>query len=66
MCLVGRPKTFAINKNVMFCTNHYKQLFTTKGNYDEGFGHDQHKKRWKGGDNSGVEDNGGDSGDVSQ
>ena len=42
-----RPKTFAINKSVMFCTNHYKQLFATKGNYDEGFGHDQHKKRWK-------------------
>ncbi|XP_076449969.1 uncharacterized protein LOC143286315 [Babylonia areolata] len=41
------PKTFAINKNVMFCTNHYKQLFATKGNYDEGFGHDQHKNRWK-------------------
>lgn len=31
----------------MFCTNHYKQLFATKGNYDEGFGHDQHKNRWK-------------------
>ena len=44
---VHRPKTFAINKNVMFCTNHYKQLFATKGNYDEGFGRDQHKKRWK-------------------
>ncbi|XP_076471793.1 uncharacterized protein LOC143301409 isoform X8 [Babylonia areolata] len=41
------PKTFAINNNIMFCTNHYKQLFATKGNYDEGFGRDQHKKRWK-------------------
>jgi len=38
---------FAVNKSVMFCTSHYKQLFATKGNYDEGFGHDQHKKRWK-------------------
>ncbi|KAK7490113.1 hypothetical protein BaRGS_00018635 [Batillaria attramentaria] len=41
------PKTFAVNNHVMFCTNHYKQLFATKGNYDEGFGRDQHKKRWK-------------------
>ncbi|KAL8593451.1 hypothetical protein ACOMHN_053501 [Nucella lapillus] len=41
------PKTFAINNTVMFCTNHYKQLFAMKGNYDEGFGNDQHKKRWK-------------------
>ncbi|XP_070199383.1 serine-rich adhesin for platelets-like isoform X3 [Littorina saxatilis] len=41
------PKTFAINRSVLFCTNHYKQLFATKGNYDEGFGHDQHKKAWK-------------------
>uniref|UniRef100_A0A2C9JL33 LIM zinc-binding domain-containing protein n=1 Tax=Biomphalaria glabrata TaxID=6526 RepID=A0A2C9JL33_BIOGL len=40
------PKTFAINNEVIFCTNHYKQLFATKGNYDEGFGRVQHKKRW--------------------
>ncbi|GFO03778.1 LIM domain containing 2 [Plakobranchus ocellatus] len=40
------PKTFAINNGVIFCTNHYKQLFATKGNYDEGFGRMQHKKRW--------------------
>lgn len=44
---LGRPKTFAVNNHVIFCTNHYKQLFATKGNYDEGFGRDQHKKRWK-------------------
>ncbi|CAL1548436.1 unnamed protein product [Lymnaea stagnalis] len=40
------PKTFAINNDVIFCTTHYKQLFATKGNYDEGFGRMQHKKRW--------------------
>lgn len=43
---VNRPKTFAINNEVIFCTTHYKQLFATKGNYDEGFGRMQHKKRW--------------------
>jgi hypothetical protein len=40
------PKTFAINNDIIFCTTHYKQLFATKGNYDEGFGRMQHKKRW--------------------
>ncbi|XP_059166535.1 uncharacterized protein LOC131948855 isoform X3 [Physella acuta] len=40
------PKTFAINNEIIFCTTHYKQLFATKGNYDEGFGRMQHKKRW--------------------
>lgn len=44
--VVSRPKTFAINNDIIFCTNHYKQLFATKGNYDEGFGRMQHKKRW--------------------
>ncbi|XP_055957747.1 uncharacterized protein LOC126824910 isoform X2 [Patella vulgata] len=41
------PKTFAINAGTMFCTSHYKQLFARKGNYDEGFGRPQHKKKWK-------------------
>ena len=45
--MFGRPKTFAINKSGMFCPTHYKQLFATKGNYDEGFGHDQRKRWWK-------------------
>uniref|UniRef100_A0A667ZT64 LIM domain containing 2 n=1 Tax=Myripristis murdjan TaxID=586833 RepID=A0A667ZT64_9TELE len=26
-----------------YCISHYQQLFKRKGNYDEGFGHKQHK-----------------------
>ncbi|KAK3779918.1 hypothetical protein RRG08_054171 [Elysia crispata] len=52
------PKTFAINNGVLFCTNHYKQLFAIKGNYDEGFGRMQHKKRWNSNPNlAGDEEN---------
>ncbi|CDQ86143.1 unnamed protein product [Oncorhynchus mykiss] len=29
-----------------YCISHYDQLFKRKGNYDEGFGHKQHKDRW--------------------
>ncbi|KAM7378870.1 hypothetical protein PAMP_004464 [Pampus punctatissimus] len=29
-----------------YCISHYQQLFKKKGNYDEGFGHQQHKNRW--------------------
>ncbi|XP_034040028.1 uncharacterized protein LOC117522684 [Thalassophryne amazonica] len=29
-----------------YCISHYQQLFKRKGNYDEGFGHEQHKQRW--------------------
>ncbi|XP_048867067.1 uncharacterized protein LOC125740220 [Brienomyrus brachyistius] len=29
-----------------YCASHYQQLFKTKGNYDEGFGHKQHKDLW--------------------
>lgn len=40
------PKTFSINEGVMYCTNHFTQLFRRKGNYDEGFGRQPHKKKW--------------------
>ncbi|KAK7893435.1 hypothetical protein WMY93_022587 [Mugilogobius chulae] len=30
----------------MFCKPHYKQLFKSKGNYDEGFGQKPHKDLW--------------------
>lgn len=30
----------------MYCKPHYKQLFKSKGNYDEGFGQKPHKKQW--------------------
>uniref|UniRef100_A0A3Q3EAK0 LIM zinc-binding domain-containing protein n=1 Tax=Labrus bergylta TaxID=56723 RepID=A0A3Q3EAK0_9LABR len=29
-----------------YCISHYQQLFKRKGNYDEGFGHKQHKDHW--------------------
>lgn len=29
-----------------YCVSHYQQLFKRKGNYDEGFGHKQHKDHW--------------------
>ncbi|XP_056104825.1 LIM domain-containing protein isoform X5 [Rhinichthys klamathensis goyatoka] len=29
-----------------YCVFHYQQLFRRKGNYDEGFGRQQHKDRW--------------------
>ncbi|KAK2821983.1 hypothetical protein Q5P01_022048 [Channa striata] len=29
-----------------YCISHYQQLFKQKGNYDEGFGHKQHKDLW--------------------
>ncbi|NXV93351.1 XIRP2 protein, partial [Calonectris borealis] len=30
----------------VYCKPHFKQLFKSKGNYDEGFGHKQHKELW--------------------
>ncbi|XP_010146357.1 PREDICTED: xin actin-binding repeat-containing protein 2 [Eurypyga helias] len=30
----------------IYCKPHFKQLFKSKGNYDEGFGHKQHKDLW--------------------
>lgn len=30
----------------IYCKPHFKQLFKSKGNYDEGFGHKQRKDQW--------------------
>ena len=30
-----------------FCKNCFKHLFKLKGNYDEGFGKEQHKMKWQ-------------------
>uniref|UniRef100_A0A4W5NC43 LIM zinc-binding domain-containing protein n=1 Tax=Hucho hucho TaxID=62062 RepID=A0A4W5NC43_9TELE len=30
----------------MYCKPHFKQLFKSKGNYDEGFGQTPHKDLW--------------------
>jgi len=44
--LCCRAKTFSMNEGVIYCVNHFKQLFARKGNYDEGFGRQQYKKKW--------------------
>ncbi|XP_043853232.1 xin actin-binding repeat-containing protein 2 [Dromiciops gliroides] len=31
----------------IYCKPHFKQLFKSKGNYDEGFGHKPHKEKWR-------------------
>ncbi|XP_030054098.1 LIM domain and actin-binding protein 1 isoform X2 [Microcaecilia unicolor] len=31
----------------IYCKPHFNQLFKSKGNYDEGFGHKQHKELWE-------------------
>lgn len=38
--------TYASMSNVYYCKPHFKQLFALKGNYDEGFGKEQHKNKW--------------------
>jgi len=47
---------YAALKGVYYCKPHFKQLFALKGNYDEGFGHEQHKKKWVGGASGLTED----------
>ncbi|GAM18812.1 hypothetical protein SAMD00019534_019870 [Acytostelium subglobosum LB1] len=37
---------YASLNGVMFCKPHFKQLFATKGNYDEGFGKSKHSTQW--------------------
>ncbi|XP_061702797.1 LIM domain-containing protein 2 isoform X2 [Syngnathoides biaculeatus] len=37
---------FAALQGEFYCKPHFKQLFKSKGNYDEGFGRKQHKERW--------------------
>ncbi|KAL0271313.1 UNVERIFIED_CONTAM: hypothetical protein PYX00_008442 [Menopon gallinae] len=44
-CLL-RMETFTLNCGRLYCLPHFKQLFIAKGNYDEGFGVDQHKAKW--------------------
>eukprot|EP01121_Diplochlamys_sp_Union-15-3_P002430 TRINITY_DN1212_c0_g1_i2.p1 TRINITY_DN1212_c0_g1~~TRINITY_DN1212_c0_g1_i2.p1 ORF type:complete len:703 (+),score=204.05 TRINITY_DN1212_c0_g1_i2:100-2208(+) len=39
---------YASLKGKYYCKPHFKQLFALKGNYDEGFGGEQHKKKWIG------------------
>uniref|UniRef100_A0A3Q3VYU3 LIM zinc-binding domain-containing protein n=1 Tax=Mola mola TaxID=94237 RepID=A0A3Q3VYU3_MOLML len=39
-------QNYAPLRGEFFCIFHYQQLFRRKGNYDEGFGHTQHKNKW--------------------
>ncbi|XP_031786195.1 uncharacterized protein LOC100120469 isoform X21 [Nasonia vitripennis] len=41
-----RMDTFTLNNGKLYCIPHFKQLFITRGNYDEGFGVDPHKNKW--------------------
>ncbi|GAB6028901.1 LIM domain and actin-binding protein 1 [Chamberlinius hualienensis] len=41
-----RMDNYTTSEGVLYCTPHFKQLFIAKGNYDEGFGREQHKDRW--------------------
>ncbi|XP_068193750.1 LIM domain-containing protein 2 [Antennarius striatus] len=38
--------SFAALQGEFYCKPHFKQLFKSKGNYDEGFGRKQHKELW--------------------
>jgi hypothetical protein len=38
--------SYAALQGKIFCKPHFKQLFKLKGNYDEGFGAEQHKHKW--------------------
>lgn len=41
-----RLGNYAALQGKLYCKPHFKQLFKTKGNYDEGFGREQHKTQW--------------------
>uniref|UniRef100_A0A673HJT6 LIM zinc-binding domain-containing protein n=1 Tax=Sinocyclocheilus rhinocerous TaxID=307959 RepID=A0A673HJT6_9TELE len=38
--------TYASLHGDIYCKPHFSQLFKSKGNYDEGFGHRPHKEMW--------------------
>jgi len=41
---------YASLKGKYYCKPHFKQLFRLRGNYDEGFGGEQHKTKWVSGE----------------
>ncbi|PNF21135.1 hypothetical protein B7P43_G05074 [Cryptotermes secundus] len=47
-----RMETYTLNNGKLYCIPHFKQLFIAKGNYEEGFGLDQHKRKWSNRNNS--------------
>lgn len=42
-----RMDTYTLNNDQLYCLPHFRQLFIAKGNYDEGFGSNQHKRKWE-------------------
>ena len=42
-CKVGN---YASLDGYIYCKPHFKQLFKLKGNYNQGFGTEQHKQKW--------------------
>jgi len=43
---------FSSIKEKLYCTPHYIQLFARNGNYDEGFGLENYKRKWIGRSNA--------------
>jgi len=41
-----RLGNFSSIKQTLYCTPHYIQLFARNGNYDEGFGLENYKRKW--------------------
>ena len=41
-----RLGNFAALQGLYYCKPHLIQIFKEKGNYDEGFGREQHKAKW--------------------
>ena len=44
--IFNRLENYTRSAGKLYCIPHFKQLFMAKGNYDEGFGLEQHKDKW--------------------
>ncbi|KAK5638384.1 hypothetical protein RI129_012679 [Pyrocoelia pectoralis] len=44
--MILRMNSYSYNRGSLYCITHFKRLFITKGNYDSGFGLEQHKDKW--------------------
>ena len=47
---------YAALQGKIYCKPHFKQLFKSKGNYNEGFGSEQHKMKWLRNESGGPEE----------
>ena len=48
---IVKTTAFASYQGSVYCKNCFMKNFREKGNYDEGFGHTQHKSKWLQGSN---------------